>query len=98
MCGETWLRPGELCIIKATLMYTPALNICNDEDIVIYAKSGMTTEIPAMLADRTVVSLWHVNRERTCNTRNWIVGHSKKVSHFDLNCSRIISFLFLRHT
>ena len=34
--SETWLRPGELCIIKSTLMNTPALNVLNDEDIVIY--------------------------------------------------------------
>ncbi|KAK2158915.1 hypothetical protein NP493_1758g00000 [Ridgeia piscesae] len=44
--SETWLRPGELCIIKPTLMNTPALNILNDEDIVIYAKSGMTITDP----------------------------------------------------
>ena len=44
--SETWLRPGELCIIKSTLMNTPALNVLNDEDIVIYTKSGMTTTDP----------------------------------------------------
>ena len=44
--SETWLRPGELCIIKSTLMNTQALNVLNDEDIVIYAKSGMTTTDP----------------------------------------------------
>ena len=32
--SETWLRPGELCIIKPTLINTPALNVLNDEDIV----------------------------------------------------------------
>ena len=41
--SETWLRPGELCIVKHTLMNTPALNVLNDEDIVIFAKSGMPT-------------------------------------------------------
>ena len=30
--SETWLRPGELCIIKSTLMNTPALNVLSDED------------------------------------------------------------------
>ena len=44
--SETWLRPGELCIIKSTLMNTPALNVLNDEDIVIFAKSGMPTTDP----------------------------------------------------
>ena len=44
--SETWLRPGELCIIKSTLMNTPALNVLNDKDIVIYAKTGMTTTDP----------------------------------------------------
>ena len=36
--SETWLRPGELCIIKPTLMNTPAMYVLNDEDIVIYDK------------------------------------------------------------
>ena len=44
--SETWLRPGELCITKPTLMNTPALNVLNNENIVIYAKSGMTTTYP----------------------------------------------------
>ena len=44
--SETWMRPGELCIIKPTLTNTPSLNVLNDEDIVIYAKSGMTTTDP----------------------------------------------------
>ncbi|KAK2172077.1 hypothetical protein NP493_994g00006 [Ridgeia piscesae] len=44
--SETWLRPGELCIIKHALMNTPALNVLNDGHIVIYAKYGMTTTDP----------------------------------------------------
>ena len=35
-----------MCIIKSTLMNTPALNVLNDEDIVIFAKSGMPTTYP----------------------------------------------------
>ena len=71
--SETWLRPGELCIIKPTLMNTPALDVLNDEDTVIYTKSRMTTTDPCYVADRMVVSLWHVNIERTCSTLNWIL-------------------------
>ncbi|KAK2156298.1 hypothetical protein NP493_1984g00012 [Ridgeia piscesae] len=71
--SETWLRPVELCIIKLTLMNTPALTILNEEDIVIYAKSGMTTTDPCYVGKPMVVSLWHINRERTCNTLNWIL-------------------------
>ena len=48
--SETWLRPGELCIIKHTLMNTPALNGLNAEEIVIYAKSGMTTTDPCCVS------------------------------------------------
>ena len=71
--NETWLRPGEVCIIKPTPMNTPALTILNDEDIVIYAKSGMTTTDPCYVGRPMVVSLWHINREITCNTLNWIL-------------------------
>ena len=35
-----------MILFKPTLMNTPALNVLNDEDIVIYAKSGMTTTYP----------------------------------------------------
>ena len=35
-----------MVLFKPTLMNTPALNVLNDEDIVIYAKSGMTTTDP----------------------------------------------------
>ena len=39
---ETWLiRPGELAVIKTTLLGSPALNNVNADDLVIFAKSGM---------------------------------------------------------
>ena len=39
--SETWLRPGELSIVKDTLLKSPALSNLNDEDLVVFAKSGM---------------------------------------------------------
>ena len=39
--SETWLRPGELSIAKDTLLKSPALSNLNDEDLVVFAKSGM---------------------------------------------------------
>ena len=44
--SEIVLRAGQLCIIKLTLMNTPAENILNEEDIVVYAKTGMNTTYP----------------------------------------------------
>ena len=40
---ETWLRPGELSVIKPTLLGSPALglNNVNADDLEIFAKSGM---------------------------------------------------------
>ena len=46
---ETWLRPGELAIIKPTLLGSPALNNVNADDLVIllFAKSGMCNIDPS---------------------------------------------------
>ena len=44
---ETWLRPGELSVIKPTLLGTPALNNVNADDLVIFAKSGMCNIDPS---------------------------------------------------
>ena len=44
---ETWLRPGELSVIKPTLLGTPALNNVNADDSVIFAKSGMCNIDPS---------------------------------------------------
>ena len=44
---ETWLRPGELSVIKPTLLGSPALNNVNADDLVIFAKSGMCNIDPS---------------------------------------------------
>ena len=44
---ETLLRPGELSVIKPTLLGTPALNNVNADDLVIFAKSGMCNIDPS---------------------------------------------------
>ena len=44
---ETWLRPGELAVIKPTLLGSPALNNVNADDLVIFAKSSMCNIDPS---------------------------------------------------